>query len=129
MKRNGRVTLLAFLAVVVAAGFYSVWTRVRSPESTASSDSNGLWIALIKGLNGDVHYVGSDDRSSYFRVGRVFWSYYKVPVCAARLPETFSVGAENPYVVRPHVRPDNTIHSERACFPDPELELGELDRG
>jgi len=129
MKRSRRVALVILSTTIVVAGAYSAWTRIRSPESAALADSNGLWIALIKGFNGDVHYLGSDDKSSYFRVGRLFWSYYKVPMCAARLPETFSVGARKPYVVRPHVRPDNTIHSERACYPDAEFELGELDKG
>jgi hypothetical protein len=53
----------------------------------------------LKGFSGDVVYVGNDDTHAYFRIGSIFWSYYKVPACAVSLPETLSVGSGTPYVV------------------------------
>ena len=86
------------------------WTHSRSPEAGAIEDSSAVWMALLKGFNGDVVYVGSDHSHAYFRRGHFFWSYYKVPACAAHLPETFPVGRLPGYVVHLHFESGN-IHN------------------
>ena len=128
MKRGRRITLLVLAASLAIAGAYAGWTRVRSPVAAASADSYRLWIALIKGFEGDVHYVGSDNANAFFRVGRVFWSYYKIPACAADLPSTFPLNNGNPYVVRLHVGPDNTVHASDTCVKHEGYALGKLDK-
>jgi hypothetical protein len=124
--RKGALAALAILAVAVAA--YVAFTRFASPESVARADSYRVWIALLKGLEGDVYYVGNDSTHAYFRIGRVFWSYFKVPACAARPPQAFSVGSAKPYVVRLHIQSDNNIRIGKSCSGEQEYELGQLDR-
>jgi len=104
MVRRYRAAALIGLTLVVAlVGAYTAWNDLRSPESAAQEDSYAVWIALLKGFNGDVVYVGNDERYAYFRLGTVFWSYSKVPACSAQLPEVFSVGGGSPYAVKFHV--------------------------
>jgi hypothetical protein len=129
MKRYRKGALAVFVTLVVVAAAYATFTRLVPAESAARTDSYRVWIALLKGFEGDVYYVGNDQSNAYFRIGRFFWSYFKVPACAARPPEVFSVGAGNPYVVRLHLGPDNTIHGNRACPGEQGYELGDLDRG
>jgi hypothetical protein len=128
VKRNHCVALLVLSSFVAVAGVYAVWTRVRTPESAAHADSYRVWIALLKGFDGDVYYVGNDETHAYFRLGRLFWSYYKVPACAAHLPEMLSVQRGRPYVVRLHVQSDNTIRIDNRCPQNEAYELGKLDR-
>jgi hypothetical protein len=113
------------MTVLLAA---AACTHLRSPESSASDESYPVWIALIKGFHGEVRYVGSDESHAYFRVGRVFWSYYRLPACAAQLPEVLSVRDGRSYVVRLHVGPDNHIDIEKNCPGPADQELGRLDR-
>jgi hypothetical protein len=47
----------------------------------------------LKGFDGDVSPVGSDDTYSYSRFGHLFRSYYKVPTCAAKLLQTLALEA------------------------------------
>jgi hypothetical protein len=128
MKPYRKRALILLATVVAVVGGYATSTRLASPASSARADSYGVWIALLKGFKGDVYYVGNDGTHSYFRAGRIFWTYYKIPVCAARPPEAFSIGTGKPYVVRLHVRSDNTIQTDRACAQDQGYELGNLDR-
>jgi hypothetical protein len=124
--RKGALTVLAGLvvAVAVSAGF----SRFASPESVARADSYRVRIALLKGFEGDVYYVGNDSTNAYFRTGKLFWAYFKVPACAARPPEAFPVGSGTPYVVHLHVQSDNTIHTGKSCSAEQGYELGQLDR-
>jgi hypothetical protein len=131
MSRPYRIVLsiaaiLIVIVVIVAA--YARWTHLRSPQSVALEDSSFVWIALLKGFNGDVVYVGSDDSYAYFRLGSLFWSYYKVPACAARLPETFPVGRRSGYVVQLHVENGNIHNLVSKCTRYEGHALGELDR-
>lgn len=128
MKRNLRVALGVLTLAVGLVGAYAGWTRVRSPKSAAHEDSYIVWVALLKGFSGDVVYVGSDDTHAYFRLGSVFWSYYKVPACAAHLPETFSVDRGSFYRVRLHVQPGNVIQVINECDQREGYALGELER-
>jgi len=128
MKRYCKGMLVVLATLIVAVGAYATITRLAAPESSAHADSYRVWIALLKGLEGDVYYVGNDEANAYFRLGTIFWSYYKIPACAARPPEAFLIGAGKPYVVRLHVQSDNTIHTGRACSQDQGYELGQLDR-
>lgn len=85
-------------------------------------------MALLKGSDGDVFYVGSDDKYSYFRLGHVFHSYYKLPICAAKLPQRLPLEAGESYAVRLHIQADNTIRVTKSCSSYGGYELGELDR-
>ena len=73
-------------------------------------------------------YVGGDGTYTYFRLGTVFRSYHKLPICASHLPETFSLQAGRSYVVRFHIQADNTIRMEGTCPDYTGHVLGELDR-
>jgi hypothetical protein len=75
-----------------------------------------------------VLYVGSDETYTYFRLGTVFRSYHKLPICASHVPETFPLQAGRSYVVRFHIQADNTIRMEGACPDYTGRVLGELDR-
>ena len=128
MKRLRKVALASLAILVVAVAVYAASTRFASPESVANADSSRVWYALLKGFQGDVYYVGNDSTNAYFRIGRLFWSYYKVPACAAKAPQEFPVGSGEPYVVQLHIRPDNTINVGKFCSQYQGYELGQLDR-
>jgi hypothetical protein len=128
MKRFRKGALVALAAVVVAVAAFAAQSRLASPESVARDDSYRVWYALLKGFEGDVYYVGNDSASAYFRIGRLFWSYYKVPACAARAPQAFPVGSGRPYVVRLRVQSDKTINVGKSCSQEQGYELGQLDR-
>jgi hypothetical protein len=57
------VTLLAVLASVFGYT-HSIW-YIRG----AKEDQYALWIAVLKGFNGDVYYVGNQGEFAYFRAG------------------------------------------------------------
>jgi hypothetical protein len=126
---GGRRRLLRILGGLLAllAGT-AAYTHLRSPESAASEESYPVWIALLKGYEGEVRYVGSDEAHAYFRIGRVFWSYYKLRSCAVQVPELLPVRAGSSYVVRLHVNPDNMINAGSACLPAGGYPVGPLDR-
>jgi hypothetical protein len=130
MSRAHRVALLseAVLVLIVLVAFFAC-TYPRSAESlaNASEDSYAVWIALLKGFNGEVIYVGSDDAHAYFRIGRFFGTYYKLPACAVRLPETFPVGHGKPYVVQLHVE-HGEIRVVSDCAKNEGYALGQVDR-
>jgi hypothetical protein len=128
MKRNHSLSLLAVTLLVPFAGAALGWAHTDSPKSAAHEDSYRVWMALLKGFGGDVFYVGSDDTYSYFRLGHVFRSYYKVPICAAKLPQTLALEAGESYAVRLHIQADNTIRVTKGCSSYDGYELGELDR-
>jgi hypothetical protein len=56
-------------------------------------------MAALKGFEGPVHYVGSEGEFSYFRAGTVFWTRYKAQTSKLRLPRTFPLGKDEPYLV------------------------------
>ena len=128
MNRFRKGALVGLAVVAPALAGFAACSRLASPASAARADSYRVWISLLKGFDGDVYYVGNDTTSAYFRIGRLFWSYYKVPACAARPPQTFAVGSAKPYVVRLHVQPDNSIQFGKACSQEQGYELGQLDR-
>jgi hypothetical protein len=131
MSRPYRIVLpiaAILIVTVVIVASYARWTHLRSPQSVAIEDSSTVWIALLKGFNGDVVYVGSYDSYAYFRLGSFFWSYYKVPACAARLPETFPVGRRSGYVVQLHFENGNIHNLVSECTKYEGHALGELDR-
>ena len=65
----------------------------------ADEDTQGLWIAALKGFSGTVYYVGTEGDFSYFRAGSVFPARYKAPTKNIGLPETFPLGTQKPYRV------------------------------
>lgn len=103
MRRGTRIATILAASVLAAFFIAAAWTRMRSPLSAAAEDSYAVWIALWKGFSGDVAYVGSTGTHAYFRTGRVFWSYYKIPSCLAELPRTFRVGVDSYVASREHV--------------------------
>ena len=72
-----------------------LWSR---PER-AETNPYEVWISLIKPFGRVVYYVGTDEPYAYFRIGRVFVTYYRAPSCNFTLPRMFTVGADKPYVV------------------------------
>lgn len=97
------------LVGTIAVGAAVYWAALasnhaQSPESAQESASS-VWIALLKGFNGDVYYVGSKGAYAYFRLGDRFWSYYKVPLCLTRLPREFPLGDGQAYVIHPRYGP------------------------
>jgi hypothetical protein len=94
-----RVAIWIAVGILFALGGYAAWTRTRSPVLVAVEDSNHVWISLLKGFEGDVVYLGDKDDKSYFRMGKLFWSYYKLRACRMILPRTFALGGGLPYVV------------------------------
>jgi hypothetical protein len=97
-------------------------------RSSADADSSRVWMALLKGFEGDVRYVGSDGPYAYFRLGTVFRSYHKLPTCAVHVPESFPLEADRSYIVRFHVQENNMIRMEGTCANYNGHTLGELDR-
>jgi hypothetical protein len=85
-------------------------------------------MALLKGFEGNVIYVGSDDTYTYFRLGTVFRSYHKLPTCAVHVPVTFPLQTGRSYTVRFHVQANNMIRMEGTCPNYSGHTLGELDR-
>src|ERR1700733_1183043 len=128
MKRSNSLSLLAVPLLVSLAGAAVGCANADSLKSAAQADSYRVWIALLKGFDGDVFYVGSDDTYSYFRLGHVFRSYYKVPTYAAKLPQTLPLDSGQVYAVRLHIQADNTIRVTKGCPSYDGYELGELDR-
>jgi hypothetical protein len=128
MTRNNSLSLFAVTLLVPLAGAAVGCTHADSLKSAAHEDSYRVWMALLKGFDGDVFYVGSDDTYSYFRVGHVFRSYYKVPTCAAKLPQNLPLDSSQVYAVRLHIQADNTIRVTKGCSSYDGYELGELDR-
>jgi len=51
----------------------------------------------LKGFNGPVYYVGSDETNSYFTVGYLIHTYYKQRTADTRLPKTFPISKGEPY--------------------------------
>jgi hypothetical protein len=125
---------LALLNAGLVVGFWVSASAGDSPHtirSSADSDSQRVWMALLKGFEGDVRYVGSDDEYAYFQIGTLFLfrSYHKLPLCAVQLPETFPLQSARAYVVRFHIEADNTIRMTGGTCKNYEGHpLGELDK-
>ena len=71
-------------------------------------------MALLKGFEGDVRYVGSDETYAYFRLGAIFRSYHKLPTCAVHVPEIFPLETGRSYAVRYHVE-NNMTRMDGTC--------------
>ena len=126
---HGSVALSLVLTLSLAsANACAGGNQANAIQSSADSDSERVWIALLKGFEGDVLYVGSDDAYSYFQLGTFFKSYHKLPRCAAKVPETFPLQTGRRYTVRFHIQADNTIRMEGSCPGYQGHVLGELDR-
>jgi hypothetical protein len=102
--------------------------RVQSLKATAKTDNYAVWITLLKGFGQNVYYVGSDESNTYFRIGAIFRSYYKVPSCAAHPPEVFPLLESKAYSVKFHVNSSNKIDGGSTCSPPVSYSLGNLDR-
>ena len=116
------------LALALSAACASACTNsVPSSESPSSAtlDTFHVWAALLKGFEGPVRYVGSDDAYAYFQVQS---AYYKIPLCAVAIPQTHSLGTGESYVVRFHVDADNTVRPTGTCTSYDGQVLGRLDQ-
>ena len=128
MQRCLHITLFVLLSLLAGTASGADADRVRAMQNSAKSDNYHVWITLLKGFGGDVFYMGSDDTHAYFRIGRLFRSYYKMPSCAAYLPETYSLLEGEPYAVKLHIDKSNSIHAESSCPQPVNYPLGNLDR-
>jgi hypothetical protein len=99
MRRLSRVLICVAIAALIVLIACVSWTRTRSPEVVAVEDSSHVWISLLKGFEGEVVYLGDKGDKSYFRMGNLFWSYYKLPACRMVLLRKFALGNGEPYVV------------------------------
>ena len=117
---------LALAVLGMGASYLSNNSRSVRSMANAGGDTQAVWVALLKGFNGDVTYVGSDDAHAYFRIGDSP-AYYKVPTCAVRLPETFPVGRSTPYAVKFHVE-RGEIRVANDCPKKGGYALGQVDR-
>ena len=70
------------LIVVMGLGF----REARAHPRFAEEDGHKVWIAVLKGLNGPVRYLGSDTTYAYFRIGSILPKCYKVRTAATNLP-------------------------------------------
>ena len=73
---------IVVLAVVLLWG----WREARAHPRFAEEDRYRVWIAVLKGLNGPVRYLGSDATFAYFRIGSVLPKCYKVKTAEIDLP-------------------------------------------
>jgi hypothetical protein len=99
MKLPAKVWLTASLAILLVLTSRCAYQHSRAYLLGAPEDRYRLWIAALKGLDGRVRYMGSDDDYSYFLVGDVFCSRYKAPTAKLHLPNTFRLGEGTPYDV------------------------------
>ena len=128
MQRNRAFTFLVLASLFASVAFGAEQARIRAMQENAKTDNYRVWIHSLKGFGGDVFYLGSDDTHVYFRIGRVFRSYYKVPSCAVRPPETFSLLERESYPVKLHIDASNRHHAETSCSQPVDYPLGDLDR-
>ena len=127
MSRNFETRMLVLTMSLAFAVACEGGSRASNIQRSSDTDSERVWMALLKGFEGDVVYEGSDAEYAYFRLGRVFKSYHKLPTCAVYLPETFPLEAGRSYVVGFHVQEDKTIRMEGACKNYTGHVLGHLD--
>jgi len=125
MSRAYRVALPIGAVLILVALFSCTYPPSPQHLENASGDSNAVWMALLKGFSGDVVYVGSDDTHAYFRIGS---TYYKVAACGVRLPERFSVGQGEPYVVHLHVEQGEVRVVSDCAKGESGQPLGQVDR-
>lgn len=78
----------------------------------ASEQPYQLWMAALKGIGGVPYYVGSEGDYSYFRRGKIFCDRYKARTSKIRLPRTFPLDSETPYVVTFDMVPQYDAHPE-----------------
>src|SRR5437867_3199515 len=98
MRRRGIVHgsgLMLLICCII--GFSSC--RSASYLQKAKERPCDLWMAALKGFEGPVYYIGSDEDFSYFRAGRIFYTRYKARTSKIRLPRTFPFGKGEPYLV------------------------------
>ena len=102
MLRSFRYLRIAFSAICVIATLLLVlnrWTHSASYLRGAEENSWSLWIDVLKGFNGTVYYMGSDEDYSYFRNDGLIAGRYKAKTSRIRLPRTFPLGESKPYSV------------------------------
>jgi hypothetical protein len=104
MKKPPTYSIVVVLLAILIVGGLS-FNRSLKYVHGASEDSYGLWMALLKGFDGPVYYVGSEGDFSYFRAGKLIYSRYRVPTAKTRLPTTFPFGEHEPYLVSHEMYP------------------------
>ena len=99
MTPRWRVALLAICAAFIVFFGAAAYFQLTTDPRAAQENTNAVWIALLKGFSGPVYYVGSENGFAYFRLGQLFWTYYKVPERDTRLQTVFPLGEGKPYLV------------------------------
>ena len=78
-----------------------------SSIKTAREDYYALWMDTLKGFNGPVYYIGSDETNSYFKVGTYIHAYYKERTADTHLPKIFPISKGDPYQITFSMIPEN----------------------
>ena len=98
----GAVRAAMFIAIIGCFLLSVSCSSVKNPRE----NNYDLWMDALKGFNGPVYYIGSDETNAYFRVGSYFHSYYKVKATDTHLPKTFPVSKGEPYQITAEMVPE-----------------------
>jgi hypothetical protein len=93
---------LLLFSVIIFSVFLNGCSSIKHPRE----NNYDLWMDALKGFNGPVYYVGSNETNSYFRVGSVIHSYYKVRTTDTHLPRTFPIAKGEPYRITSDMVPE-----------------------
>jgi hypothetical protein len=112
---------IAGVAVIALTGCSTPFPKNHSDVVTNLHDPDyptqafELSMAALKGFRGDIHYVGSDARFDYFRVGRER-GFYRMVRRGSTLSghRRFEVGSEAPFRVESEVIPYPPSQSTQA---------------
>ena len=97
-----RVALVAGTILLAAITYNHSTSYVRG----AHEDQYSLWMAVLKGFNGQVYYVGSEGDFAYFRAGDLIRSRFKARSSKVRLPFTFPLTDGKSYQVTLAIIPE-----------------------
>lgn len=87
---NRKTVIIGILVIVACTG---IFFSMRPVPALAKEDPWLIWIATLKGFDGEVRYVGDRDGYSYFQIGDFFKSYAKMKTDRTRLHEHFPLGS------------------------------------
>jgi hypothetical protein len=108
MPTPRRVTVRFFcLATLVVLALIFAGCHSLAYVHGAAEDHYQLWLGVLKPFGGPVYYVGSEGEFSYFRGHGAFCDRYKARTSKLKLPRTFPLGKEKPYVVTPEMIPES----------------------
>lgn len=88
---NRKRVIIGFLIIAACIGIFFL---MRPVPALAKEDPWRVWVATLKGLDGEVLYVGDKDGYSYFQIGDFIKSYAKMRTDRIKLHEYFLLGSE-----------------------------------